>query len=101
MQSESPAMSNENLNGTGWDDVNGCLWFEAVREGRSVLCCIDALCLYFAFGANSLVEVDATKAYAFRRSWIHSAALSKASRGEFERDSIHSHPFVRVTARDI
>ncbi len=94
-------MSNEGVNNMEWDDVNGCLWFEADQAGKPVLCCIEALCLYLAFGASTLVEVDATNAYAFRRGWIHSAALSKANRGEFERDSAHSHPFVRLTARDI
>jgi len=94
-------MSIESLTRTQWDGAANRLWFEIDQGGETVRCCIDALCLYLAFGANTLAEADATNAYVSRRGWIHAAALSKAGRGAFERDGDRSQAFVRLTARDL
>jgi hypothetical protein len=94
-------MSIERESRTEWDSAANRLWFEIEQGGEPVRCCIDAHCLYLAFGANTLAEADATNAYTSRRGWIHAAALSKAGRGAFERDGDRSRAFVRLTARDL
>ena len=94
-------MSIESQAGTQWEATANRLWFEIDQEGGPVRCCIDAHCLYMAFGANTLAEADATHAYTSRRGWIHAAALSKAGRGAFESDGDRSQAFVSLTARDL
>ena len=84
-----------------WDPAANRLWFEVDQDGEPVRCCIDALCLYMAFGASTLAEADATNAYISRRGWIHAAALNKAGKGNFERDGGRAQAFVRLTARDL
>jgi len=84
-----------------WDADGDRVWFQVDRRGESIACCIDALCLYLAFGARTLGELDVIKAYNSRRSWIHSAALGKAGRGGFERSPKRLEAFVHLTARDL
>jgi hypothetical protein len=84
-----------------WDADGNRLWFHIDRYGLSIPCCIDALCLYIAFGAHTLREIDATHAYASRRGWVHSAALGKAGRGGFEHRLERPQVFVHLTARDL
>ena len=84
-----------------WDSNRNCLWFQVDHRGRSIPCCIDALCLYLAFGARTLSESDATDAYQSRRGWIHAAAVGKAGRGGFQNSPDRSQAFVHLTARDL
>jgi len=84
-----------------WDAEGDRLWFQVDHRGLLIPCCIDALCLYLAFGGDTLCEVDATHAYVSRRGWIHSAALGKAGRGGFEHRSERPQVFVHLTARDV
>ena len=79
-------MSVESQTEIQWDSAANRLWFEVDQDGEPVRCCIDALCLYMAFGASTLAEADATNAYISRRGWIHAAALNKAGKGAFECD---------------
>src|SRR5579863_8968842 len=65
------AMSVESQTEIQWDSAANRLWFEVDQDGEPVRCCIDALCLYLAFGASTLAEADATHAYISRRGWIH------------------------------
>jgi Protein of unknown function (DUF1488) len=94
-------MSVEGQKEFQWDATANRLWFEVDQDGEPVRCCIDALCLYLAFGASTLAEADATNAYISRRGWIHTAALNKAGKGGFERDGDRAQAFVRLTARDL
>jgi len=94
-------MSLDDRDTIDWDAEDDRLWFHVDHRGLSIPCCIDALCLYFAFGALTLHEIDATHAYVSRRGWIHSAALGKAGRGGFERRPERPQVFVHLTARDV
>jgi hypothetical protein len=94
-------MSVEGQTEFEWDANADRLWFEVDQDGEPVRCCIDALCLYLAFGASTLAEADATNAYISRRGWIHAAALNKAGKGAFECDGDDSQAFIRLTARDL
>jgi hypothetical protein len=94
-------MSRDGWDALNWDAESECLWFQVDHCGLSIPCCIDALCLHLAFGADTLREIDATHAYVSRRSWIHSAALGKAGRGGFEHRSERPQVFVHLTARDV
>ena len=73
----------QNPDNMRWDAANSWLWFEIDEAGEPVRCCIDAQCLYLAFGAKTLAEADATNAYVSGRGWIHAAAHNKAGRGKF------------------
>jgi len=92
-------MTVQNLEATRWDAAGNRLWFEIDQAGEPVRCCIDALCLFLAFGADTLAEADATNAYVSRRSWIHAAAHKKAGCGNFTRGS-GSEVFIRLSAGD-
>jgi len=94
-------MSLDGWEAPDWDAEGDRLWFQVDHCGLSIPCCIDALCLYLAFGAHTLREVDATDAYVSRRSWIHSAALGKAGRGGFEHRSERPQVFVHLSAHDL
>jgi hypothetical protein len=94
-------MSLDDWDAPNWDADSDRLWFEVDHLGQPISCCIDALCLYLAFGARSLSELDAIHAYISRRGWIHSTALSKAHRGGFERSPGRPRAFIHLTARDL
>jgi Protein of unknown function (DUF1488) len=84
-----------------WDDINDRLWFQVDHRGQTISCCIDAHCLYLAFGARTPNALDVIKAYKSQRGLIHSAALGKAHRGGFERSPKRLEAFVHLTARDL
>ena len=92
-------MTIQNPEKMRWDAADNRLWFEIAQAGEPVRCCIDALCLFLAFGANSLAEADATNAYVSRRGWIHAAALDKAGRRDYVRVS-GSEVFIQLSAGD-
>lgn len=92
-------MTIQNSDNMRWDAANNRLWFEIDQAGEPVRCCIDALCLYLAFGADTLAGADATNAYVSRRGWIHAAAHKKAGRGNFTHGP-GSEVFIRLSAGD-
>jgi len=94
-------MSLNHRDAPNWDADGDRLWFQVDRCGLSIPRCIDALCLYLAFGPHTLCEIDATRAYVSRRGWIHPAALGKAGRGGFEYRAERPQVFVHLTARDL
>jgi len=96
-----PEKAGVSVGTTMWDSNENRLWFQVDHRGRSIPCCIDALCLYLAFGARTLSETDATDAYEARRGWIHAAAIGKAGRGGFQRSAERGQAFVHLTARDL
>jgi hypothetical protein len=84
-----------------WDADGNRLWFQVDHRDQTIPCCIDALCLYLAFGARTLSALDGIKAYKSQRGLIHSAALGKAQRGGFERSPKRLEAFVHLTPRDL
>lgn len=84
-----------------WDANNDCLWFQVDHRDQTIPCCIDAHCLYVAFGARTASALDAIKAYKSQRRQIHSTALGKAQRGGFERNRKRLEAFVHLTVRDL
>jgi hypothetical protein len=84
-----------------WDADDDRIWFQVDHRGQTIPCCIDALCLYLAFGARTPGALDVIKAYKSQRRLIHSKALGKAHRGGFERNSKRLEAFVHLTACDL
>lgn len=84
-----------------WDADRQRLWFHVDHRDQTTPCCIDALCLYLAFGARTPSALDVIKAYKSQRRLIHSTALGKAHRGGFERSPKRLEAFVHLTTRDL
>jgi hypothetical protein len=78
-----------------WDERKGRLCFEIDHEGRRIACCVDATCLFLAFGAKTLAEGDARDCYSANRRRIRELAIALAQKRPV-RDS-----YLELTARDI
>src|SRR5258706_14576398 len=83
-----------------WDSDNNRLWFQVDHRGRTIQCCVDALCLYFAYGAPTLSEIDATNSYTSRLNSIHASALSKAHRGALKSATDGEEQSADLSAHD-
>ena len=78
-----------------WEERKSRLWFEIDHDGRRVPCCVDATCLFLAFGAKTLGEGDARDCYSANRQRIKDVARSVA------RKRSANGSYLELTARDI
>ena len=78
-----------------WDEGKGRLCFEIDHDGRRISCCVDATCLFLAFGAKTLAEGDVRDCFTTNRRRIRELAKALVQK----RPSRDSH--LELTARDI
>ncbi len=88
-------MSAESEDREWWDERQSKLWFEIEHEGRRIPCCVDATCLFLAFGAKTLAESDARHCDSANRRRIKELAAAIAQKRAARAN------YLALTARDI
>jgi hypothetical protein len=88
-------MATLSMDGAWWDGPRSMICFEIEEQGRQIPCCVDATCLFLAFGAKTLGEEDARACFAANGRRIRETASRVARKRRFEPDQLF------LTARDL
>src|SRR5215469_12424227 len=76
----SDSMARQFEDHAWWDERKRRLCFEIDHEGQRISCCVDATCLFLAFGAKTLAEGDARDCFSANRRRIRELAIALAQK---------------------